>query len=264
MKSVSIATLRKMKQNGEKIAVLTCYDTTYANVLDEAGVDVMLIGDSLGMVVQGQSSTVSVTVEDMIYHSKLVSRGAKRALIVTDLPFMSYATPEQAMHNAARLMNEGNAQMVKLEGGEWLIDTISMLSERGIPVCAHLGLLPQSVNQLGGYFVQGRDDASAQQMIKDAQALEAAGALMLVLELVPRKLAAEISQAVSIPVIGIGAGVETDGQVLVLHDMLGISGRCGKLCKNFMQGADSIQTAIKQYVDAVKNATFPAEENGFD
>lgn len=264
MKSVSIATLRKMKQNGEKIAVLTCYDATYANVLDEAGVDVMLIGDSLGMVVQGQSSTVSVTVEDMIYHSKLVSRGAKRALIVTDLPFMSYATPEQAMHNAARLMNEGNAQMVKLEGGEWLIDTISMLSERGIPVCAHLGLLPQSVNQLGGYFVQGRDDASAQQMIKDAQALEAAGALMLVLELVPRKLAAEISQAVSIPVIGIGAGVETDGQVLVLHDMLGISGRCGKLCKNFMQGADSIQTAIKQYVDAVKNATFPAEENGFD
>lgn len=264
MKSVSIATLRKMKQNGEKIAVLTCYDATYANVLDEAGVDVMLIGDSLGMVVQGQSSTVSVTVEDMIYHSKLVSRGAKRALIVTDLPFMSYATPEQAMHNAARLMNEGNAQMVKLEGGEWLIDTISMLSERGIPVCAHLGLLPQSVNQLGGYFVQGRDDASAQQMIKDAQALEGAGALMLVLELVPRKLAAEISQAVSIPVIGIGAGVETDGQVLVLHDMLGISGRCGKLCKNFMQGADSIQTAIKQYVDAVKNATFPAEENGFD
>lgn len=264
MKSVSIATLCKMKQNGEKIAVLTCYDATYASVLDEAGVDVMLIGDSLGMVVQGQSSTVSVTVEDMIYHSKLVSRGAERALIVTDLPFMSYATPEQAMHNAARLMNEGNAQMVKLEGGEWLIETISMLSERGIPVCAHLGLLPQSVNQLGGYFVQGRDDASAQQMIKDAQALEAAGALMLVLELVPRKLAAEISQAVSIPVIGIGAGVETDGQVLVLHDMLGISGRCGKLCKNFMQGADSIQTAIKQYVDAVKNATFPAEENGFD
>ncbi len=264
MKSVSIATLHKMKQDGEKIAVLTCYDATFSEVLDDAGVDVMLIGDSLGMVVQGQASTVSVTIEDMIYHSKLVSRGAKRALVVTDLPFMSYATPEQAMHNAARLMNEGNAQMVKLEGGEWLTETIQMMSDRGIPVCAHLGLLPQSVNQLGGYFVQGRDEKSAQQMISDAQALEAAGALMLVLELVPRKLAAEISKAVSIPVIGIGAGVDTDGQVLVLHDMLGISGRCGKLCKNFMQDAGNVQGAIADYVNAVKAKSFPAEENGFD
>lgn len=264
MKSVSIATLHKMKQDGEKIAVLTCYDATFSEVLDDAGVDVMLIGDSLGMVVQGQASTVSVTIEDMIYHSKLVSRGAKRALVVTDLPFMSYATPEQAMHNAARLMNEGNAQMVKLEGGEWLTETIQMMSDRGIPVCAHLGLLPQSVNQLGGYFVQGRDEKSAQQMISDAQALEAAGALMLVLELVPRKLAAEISKAVSIPVIGIGAGVNTDGQVLVLHDMLGISGRCGKLCKNFMQDAGNVQGAIADYVNAVKAKSFPAEENGFD
>lgn len=264
MKSVSIATLHKMKQDGEKIAVLTCYDATFSEMLDDAGVDVMLIGDSLGMVVQGQASTVSVTIEDMIYHSKLVSRGAKRALVVTDLPFMSYATPEQAMHNAARLMNEGNAQMVKLEGGEWLTETIQMMSDRGIPVCAHLGLLPQSVNQLGGYFVQGRDEKSAQQMISDAQALEAAGALMLVLELVPRKLAAEISKAVSIPVIGIGAGVDTDGQVLVLHDMLGISGRCGKLCKNFMQDAGNVQGAIADYVNAVKAKSFPAEENGFD
>lgn len=264
MKKVSIAALRGMKEAGEKIAVLTAYDATFARVLDEAGVDVQLVGDSLGMVMQGNDSTVPVTIDDMIYHCSMVRQGITRGLVIGDMPFMSYATPEQALHNAARLMNEGGAHLIKMEGGEWLADTVEMLDSRGVPVCAHLGLLPQSVHKLSGYRVQGRDKESAEEIIADAITLEKAGAIMLVLECVPRTLAAEISKQLSIPVIGIGAGVDCDGQVLVLHDMLGISGRCGKLCKNFMAESENIQQAIENYVAAVKAKTFPAHENGFD
>lgn len=264
MKNVSISTLRKMKEAGEKIAVLTSYDATFSTLLDEAGVDVQLIGDSLGMVVQGQDSTVSVTMEDMIYHSAVVRKGVNRGLVLTDMPFMSYATPEQAMTNAARLMSEGGAQVVKMEGGAWLADTVSLLSSRGIPVCAHIGLLPQSVHKLGGYRVHGRDEASARQILEDARILEQAGAEMMVIELVTRDLAAKISKAISIPVIGIGAGADCDGQVLVLYDMLGIGGRYMKMCKNFMAGSDSIHQAIENYVKEVKAGKFPAKEHGFD
>ncbi|MFK8067826.1 MAG: 3-methyl-2-oxobutanoate hydroxymethyltransferase [Gammaproteobacteria bacterium] len=261
---ISVTRLRQMKKEGEKIAVLTSYDATFSVLLDDAGIDVQLVGDSLGMVIHGQDSTVSVTLEDMIYHSSIVSQTNKRSLIIADMPFMSYATPEQAMTNAARLMSEGGAEVIKMEGGAWLEETITLLSSRGIPVCAHLGLLPQSVHKLGGYRVQGRDKASAKQILKDAKTLEKAGAEMMVIELVTRELAAEISQAVSIPVIGIGAGADCDGQVLVLHDMLGVGGRYMKMCKNFMANSDSIQDAIKNYVDEVKAGTFPAEEHGFD
>ena len=264
MKKVSVTTLRQMKEAGEKIAMLTCYDATFAGILDTAGVDVLLVGDSLGMVVQGEDSTVSVTLDDMIYHTAIVRQGAERSLVIADMPFMTYATPEQAMTNAARLMSEGNAEVVKMEGGEWLADTVSLLSSRGIPVCAHIGLLPQSVHKLGGYRVHGRDQKSAQQILADAKALEKAGAEMMVIELVTRDLAEEISKAVSIPVIGIGAGAGCDGQVLVLHDMLGIGGRYMKMCKDFMQGNTSIQQAIESYVAEVKAGTFPAKEHGFD
>ncbi len=261
---ISVTRLRQMKKEGEKIAILTSYDATFSALLDEAGVDVQLVGDSLGMVIHGQDSTVSVTIEDMIYHSSIVSQANKRSLIITDMPFMSYATPEQAMTNAARLMSEGGAEVIKMEGGAWLEETISLLSSRGIPVCAHLGLLPQSVHKLGGYRVHGRDKTSAKQILKDAKNLEKAGAEIMVIELVTRKLAAEICEAVSIPVIGIGAGSDCDGQVLVLHDMLGIGGRYMKMCKNFMAESDSIQNAIKNYVEEVKTGSFPANEHGFD
>ena len=261
---ISVTSLRKMKQAGEKIVVLTSYDATFSTLLDEAGVDVQLVGDSLGMVVHGQDSTVSVTMEDMIYHTSIVRQAANRSLVIGDMPFMSYATLEQAMTNAARLMSEGGAEVIKMEGGAWLADTVELLSSRGIPVCAHIGLLPQSVHKLGGYRVHGRDKASAKQILEDAKVLEEAGAEMMVIELVTRELAAEISKAVSIPVIGIGAGVDCDGQVLVLHDMLGIGGRYMKMCKDFMKGNDSIQQAIESYVEEVKAGKFPAKEHGFD
>ncbi len=264
MKKVSVTTLRKMKEVGEKITMLTCYDATFASVLDKAGVDVLLVGDSLGMVIQGEESTVSVKLEDMIYHTSLVRQGAERSLVIADMPFMTYATPEQAMVNAARLMSDGRAEVVKMEGGEWLAETVSLLSSRGIPVCAHIGLLPQSVHKLGGYRVHGRDQTSAEQILKDAKALEEAGAEMMVIELVTRDLATEISRSVSIPVIGIGAGPGCDGQVLVLHDMLGIGGRYMKMCKNFMVENDSIQHAVEAYVNEVKAGTFPGDEHSFD
>ena len=261
---VSVTSLRKMKEASEKIAMLTSYDATFSALLDEAGVDVQLVGDSLGMVIHGQESTVSVTMDDMIYHTAIVRQTAKRSLVIGDMPFMSYATPEQAMTNAARLMSEGGAEVIKMEGGEWLADTVELLSSRGIPVCAHIGLLPQSVHKLGGYRVHGRDKASAKEIMKDAKALEKAGAEMMVIELVTRDLAEEISKAVSIPVIGIGAGAGCDGQVLVLHDMLGIGGRYMKMCKDFMAGSTSIQQAIENYVKEVKAGSFPAKEHGFD
>ncbi|WP_415754695.1 3-methyl-2-oxobutanoate hydroxymethyltransferase [Pseudomonas leptonychotis] len=264
MPDVTLTTLQSLKQSGEKIAMLTCYDATFAQTACQAGVDVLLVGDSLGMVLQGHDSTLPVTVADMAYHTACVKRGNQGALILADLPFMAYATLEQTMSNCAALMQAG-AHMVKLEGAAWLAEPIRQLAERGVPVCAHLGLTPQAVNILGGYKVQGRQEASARQMRADAMALEQAGASMLLLECVPSELAAEISQAVKIPVIGIGAGSATDGQVLVLHDMLGLSlsGRTPKFVKNFMAGQSSIQNAISAYVKAVKDQSFPAAEHGF-
>lgn len=264
MPDVTVSTLLGLKQKGEKIAMLTAYDATYARAACEAGVEVLLVGDSLGMVLQGHDSTLPVSVADMAYHTAAVKRGNQGALIVTDLPFMAYATLEQTFASSAALMQAG-AHMVKLEGAGWLCEPVRLLAERGVPVCAHLGLTPQAVNVFGGYKVQGRGDAAARQLRADAMALEQAGAAMLLLECVPSELAAEITQAVKIPVIGIGAGPATDGQVLVVHDMLGLSltGRAPKFVKNFMEGQSSIQAAFAAYVQAVKAVSFPAEEHGF-
>jgi len=265
MSRITVTHLRKMKEAGEKFAALTAYDASFARLLDEAGVEVVLVGDSLGMVLQGQESTVPVTMEEMIYHCAMVKRGCERPLLVVDMPFMSYATPEQAMHNAARLMKEGGAQMVKLEGGAVMVETVRLLTQRGVPVCAHLGLLPQSVHKLGGYRVQGRDADAAVQMLADARAMEQAGADLLVLECVPRPLAARISQALSIPVIGIGAGADTDGQVLVLYDMLGITpGKRPSFSHDFLADSGSVAGAIAAYVEQVKDGRFPGESHGFD
>jgi 3-methyl-2-oxobutanoate hydroxymethyltransferase len=225
---------------------------------------VLLVGDSLGMVLQGHDSTLPVTIAEMAYHTACVKRGNTDALILADLPFMANATVEQTLTNSAMLMQAG-AHMIKVEGALWLAESIRLLAERGVPVCAHMGLTPQAVNILGGYKVQGRNENQARQMRADAISLEQAGVAMLLLECVPSELAAEISQAVKIPVIGIGAGSDTDGQVLVLHDMLGLSitGRVPKFVKNFMQGQDSIQSALKAYVNEVKGVTFPGIEHGF-
>lgn len=265
MSQVTIATLRKMKEAGEKFAVLTAYDASFARILDEAGVAVTLVGDSLGMVVQGQESTVPVTIEEMIYHTRLVRRGCERTLVIADLPFMSYATPEQAMHNAARLMKEGGAHMVKLEGGAPVVETVRQLAQLGVPVCAHLGLLPQSVHKLGGYRVQGRNSEAAEAMVADALALEKAGADLLVLECIPRRLAGRISETLSIPVIGIGAGPDTDGQVLVLYDMLGITlGKRPSFSHDFLADTGTVAAAIVAYVQQVRSGTFPGDEHSFD
>ena len=261
--AVTINTLRERKNNGETFSVLTAYDATFAQVVSEAGVDVILIGDSLGMVLQGHDSTLPVTVDDMCYHTRAVARGNRGALIMADLPFLSYGTVPQALDNAAALMRAG-AHMVKLEGTDWMAETIHALSERGIPVCAHLGLTPQFVNKLGGYKVQGRDERQAELMIEHAGMLEKAGADIILLECVPNELAARITQAVKAPVIGIGAGRDTDGQVLVLHDMLGVTpGRRPKFVKDFLAEGGSIEGAIKAYVSAVRERRFPAEEHMF-
>jgi len=261
---ITINTLREMKIKGEKFACLTAYDASLAHVVDVAGVEVILVGDSLGMVVQGHASTLPVTMDDMVYHSACVARGRSRALLMTDMPFMSYATAEQALHNAARLMQEGGAHMVKLEGGAVQVDIVRQLTARGIPVCAHLGLQPQSVHKLGGYHVQGRDASVAQKMREDAHALQDAGADILLLECVPASLAEEITKAVDVPVIGIGAGGGCDAQVLVLYDMLGVTvGKRPKFSKDFMAGQPTLQAAIEAYVLAVKNGSFPAAEHIF-
>jgi 3-methyl-2-oxobutanoate hydroxymethyltransferase len=264
MTNTTVTTLQELKQNGEKIAMLTCYDATFAKASCQAGVDVLLVGDSLGMVLQGHDSTLPVSVADMAYHTAAVKRGNQGAMIISDLPFMSYSNLEQTYSSCAALMQAG-AHMLKLEGAGWLAEPVRLLAERGVPVCAHLGLTPQAVNLLGGYKVQGRQDSQARQLRADAMALEQAGAAMLLLECVPSSLAAEITESVRIPVIGIGAGSDTDGQVLVLHDMLGLSlkGRSPRFVKNFMEGQPSVQAAIAAYVSAVKQRTFPAEEHGF-
>lgn len=261
---MNLASLQKINTQGEKIAVLTCYDAGFAILLENAGIDVLLVGDSLGMVLQGANSTLSVTMRDMQYHTRCVAQGSKSAYIVTDMPFGSYQqNPEQAMRNATRLMAAG-AHMVKLEGGAVMAETVRFLVQRGIPVCGHLGLTPQSVHQLGGYRVQGRNDADAARLLVDAQALADAGASMVVLEMVPAALAKQITEATNILTIGIGAGADCDGQVLVLQDMLGIyAGKSPRFSRNFMQGAESIQAAIESYVKAVKAGTFPTTEHSF-
>ena len=264
MSRTTVTTLRKMKQAGEKITCLTSYDASFAQILEEAGVDILLVGDSLGMVIQGQDSTLPVTLGDMIYHTKMVSGVSHQAMVMADMPFMSYATPRQALFSAGRLLKEGGAHIVKLEGGAPMIETVHELTSHGIPVCAHLGLLPQSVNKLGGYKVQGRDEAAAHDMLMDARAMEEAGADILLLECVPSILAAEISSALEIPVIGIGAGPQCDAQVLVLYDMLGITpGKRPSFSKDFLQESGDIRGAIAAYVQAVKNGTFPADEHSF-
>ncbi|MFV1997329.1 MAG: 3-methyl-2-oxobutanoate hydroxymethyltransferase [Acidiferrobacterales bacterium] len=265
MSSVTISTLTKMKQDGDKIVCLTAYDYSFASILDRAGIDVALVGDSLGMVIQGRDSTLPVTLDDMAYHCACVARGLERALLVADMPFMSYQTSrEQALESAGYLMQQGGAKVVKLEGGEVMADTVQFMVDRGIPVCGHLGLTPQSVHQLGGYRVQGRDESSAEQIQQDALVLQQAGTSLLVLEAVPAELARSISSKLEIPVIGIGAGADCDGQVLVLQDMLGIYPRPSpKFSHNFMQGTDSIEGAIKAYVSAVKAGDFPTKEHSY-
>jgi 3-methyl-2-oxobutanoate hydroxymethyltransferase len=257
-KPLTLHRLREMHAAGEKIAMLTCYDATFAQALDAAGVDIMLVGDSLGMVLQGQASTVPVTLQDMAYHVACVARGNRTAWIVGDLPFGSYQqSPVQALASATALMQAG-AHMVKLEGGGWTAETVRFLTDRGVPVCAHLGLTPQSVHALGGYRIQGRDDDSAATLLRHARELQQAGAAMLVLELMPSALGAQVTQALDIPVIGIGAGPDCSGQVLVLHDMLGLNaGRLPRFVRNFMDGAASVQDAVRAYVQAVKAGEFP-------
>ena len=264
MKAKTISSLQKMKQEGERITALTAYDASFAKLFDEQGVDFMLIGDSLGMVLQGVDDTLSVTTNDIAYHTRAVKRGVSQAMIVADMPFMSYATPEQAYKNAAKLMAAG-ASMVKLEGGEWLIETITGLVERGVPVCGHLGLTPQSVHVFGGFKVQGRESDKADALVESAIALEEAGAQLLVLECVPVKLAARIANQLTIPVIGIGAGPECDGQILVMHDMLGISANyMPKFSKNYLTSSGDIRTAVQQYLSEVRNGTFPDEQHSFN
>ncbi len=259
---VTVTTLQCMKQAGDKIVCLTAYDASFARLLDDAGVEVLLVGDSLGMVVQGQETTVPVTMDEMVYHTRAVARGRRRSLLIADMPFMSYSRPEQTLDNAARLMGEGRAHMVKLEGGRTQLDSVRLLAERGIPVCAHLGLQPQFVHKLGGYKVQGRGETAALTMLDDAKALQQAGADMLLLECVPAGLAAGIAVAVDVPVIGIGAGKDCDGQVLVLYDVLGITpGRPPRFARNFMTEGSDIGSAVRAYVAAVKSGEFPGTEH---
>jgi len=262
--NVSLTTLQQIKQQGEKFACLTAYDACFASILSEAGVEVLLVGDSLGMVLQGHDSTLPVTMEDMIYHTQCVKRGNKGALVMSDLPFMSYSSETQTLENAAALMRAG-AHMVKLEGGAWIANTTKLLAERGIPVCAHMGLTPQSVNRIGGFHVQGRDTDQAQLIIEEAHLLQDAGANILLLECVPRSLAKTITDILEIPVIGIGAGPETTGQIMVLHDVLGVSPITPKFVKNFLiESSNGIPGAIEAYVKAVKTKVFPAQEHSFN
>ncbi len=260
--NVTLTTLQRLKEKGEKFSCLTAYDACFAQILSEAGVEVLLVGDSLGMVLQGHDSTLPVTMEDMIYHTSCVKRGNKGSLLMADLPFMSYASESQTLENAAALMRAG-AHIVKLEGGAWIENTTRLLAERGIPVCAHMGLTPQSVNRIGGFHVQGRDTDQAQLIIEEARLLQDAGANILLLECVPRELAKSITNALEIPVIGIGAGPDTSGQIMVLHDVLGVSPITPKFVKNFLRDAEDIPAAIQAYVDAVKSKSFPAEEHCF-
>ena len=261
---VTIPQLQKRAQEGEKLVMLTSYDASFARISDDAGVDMLLIGDSLGMVIQGNDSTLPVTLEDVEYHVRCVARGSKRALVIADMPFGSFQeSPQQAFRSCARAMAAG-AQMVKLEGGAVMVETTRFLVERGIPVCAHIGLTPQSVNTLGGYRVQGKTDDSAAQLIADARALEAAGAAIVLMEAMPAGVAKQVTQSLKVPTIGIGAGPDVSGQVLVVYDMLDIfPGRKARFVKNFMEGTGTVKGAIEAYVKAVKGKSFPGPEHCF-
>lgn len=262
---ISVPMLQSMKDRGERIATLTAYDASFARAMDTAGIDAVLAGDSLGMVIQGRKTTVSVSIEDMIYHSRCVAGGLQTALLIADMPFQSYSCPEKALSGAARLLAEGQAAMVKLEGAGFVLDVIRYLSVRDIPVCAHLGLTPQSVLKLGGFKVQGRDADEANAIIDQAKQVEQAGARLLVLECMPSSLAERITASLSIPTIGIGAGPSCDGQILVCYDALGVNSghRRPRFVKDFLKGNDSIEAAFKQYVSEVKNGTFPSEQHGY-
>ncbi|WLS78223.1 3-methyl-2-oxobutanoate hydroxymethyltransferase [Erwinia pyri] len=263
MKPTTVSTLRQWKKSGRKFASITAYDFSFARLFADEGIQVMLVGDSLGMVVQGHDSTLPVTLADIVYHTQSVRRGAPSALLLSDLPFMTYATPEQTFDSAAQLMRAG-ANMVKLEGGKWLAETVKQLTERAVPVCGHLGLTPQSVNIFGGYKIQGRESEAAETLLADALALEAAGAQMVVLECVPVALAKRVTEALTIPVIGIGAGNVTDGQILVMHDAFGITGgHIPKFAKNFLADTGDIRAAVRQYLMEVEAGTYPAEEHSF-
>ncbi|KRB83944.1 3-methyl-2-oxobutanoate hydroxymethyltransferase [Noviherbaspirillum sp. Root189] len=262
-KAVTVPALLAMRNAGEKIAMLTCYDASFASLMDRCGVDVLLVGDSLGNVCQGHTSTLPVTLADIAYHTASVARGNKNALLIADMPFGTYATPESAFENAVKLMQAG-AQMVKLEGGAWLVETVRFLTERAVPVCAHLGLTPQSVHLLGGFKVQGKTAEGAEKLKADALALQEAGASILVLEAIPSALGKEVTEMLAMPTIGIGAGVDCSGQVLVMHDMLGVfPGRKARFVKNFMDGQTSIDAAVRAYIAAVKDKSFPAAEHCF-
>jgi 3-methyl-2-oxobutanoate hydroxymethyltransferase len=261
---VNVSTLRKMKAEGEPIACLTAYDASYAVLVDAAGADLVLVGDSLGMVIQGHDTTVPVTVDDIIYHCRTVARGLRRAFLVADMPFMSYTEPAQALDNAVRLMQEGGAMMVKLEGGDDQVTIVEHLARHDIPVCAHLGLKPQSVHKIGGFKVQGREPDQAQEMLASAQRLQDAGADIVLLECVPNEVAHAVTAALDVPVIGIGAGPQVDGQILVLYDILDITqGRTPRFVKNFQAGRDSPLAALSAYVAAVKDRSYPEPEHCF-
>jgi len=261
---VNIATLRKMKADGDPIACLTAYDASFAALVDAAGTDLVLVGDSLGMVVQGHDTTVPVTVADIIYHTRTVARGLRRAFLVSDMPFMSYTTPEQALANAVQLMQDGGAMMVKLEGGEGQVEIVQHLARHDIPVCAHLGLKPQSVHKIGGFKVQGREPKAAKRMLDSSRRLQDAGADIVLLECVPNEMGKAVTEALDVPVIGIGAGPEVDGQILVLYDILDITqGRKPRFVRNFMSGLDAPLAALTAYVQAVKDRTYPAPEHCF-
>lgn len=261
--AITVPKLQAMRDADEKIAILTCYDASFSTLLDRAGIDVLLIGDSLGNVLQGHTTTLPVTLDEIAYHTACVARPQPRALIIADLPFGTYGTPAEAFASATKLMRAG-AQMVKIEGGAWLAETIRFLIERAVPVCAHLGLTPQSVHAFGGFKVQGKSEAAAAQLLNDARAVEAAGAQLVVLEAVPAQVAADLTRQLRIPTIGIGAGAQCSGQVLVLHDMLGIfPGKRPRFVKDFMHGQPDILAAVKTYVQDVKAGTFPGPEHGF-
>jgi 3-methyl-2-oxobutanoate hydroxymethyltransferase len=261
---VTLSTLNKMAREGDRITMLTCYDASFAAVLDASGVDTLLIGDSLGNVLQGHDTTLPVTLRDVVYHTQCVARGAKRALIIGDMPFGTFqVSPQEAFRNGAEIMAAG-AQMVKIEGGKVMVETIEFLVQRGVPVCGHIGLTPQSVHQLGGFKVQGRVQSDAERLIEEAKVLESAGAAMIVLEAIPATLGRDVTKAIRTPTIGIGAGVDCSGQVLVLHDMLDVfPGKKAKFVKNFMQDAGTIQGAVEAYVKEVKAGTFPGPEHSF-
>ncbi|MEO8671940.1 MAG: 3-methyl-2-oxobutanoate hydroxymethyltransferase [Tahibacter sp.] len=261
---MTVPRLQAMKRDAQKIVAITAYDASFAVLVDEAGVDVVLVGDSLGMVIQGRDSTLPVSVDDMAYHTKAVARGLRKALLVADLPFMSYADSTRAYESAARLIGDAGASMLKLEGAGWAVDIIHALAARDVPVCAHLGLTPQSVHKLGGYRVQGRVEEQAQRLLADAHAVANAGADMLVLECVPANLATRITEEIGIPTIGIGAGPGCSGQVLVLYDLLGITpGKRPRFSRNFLAGRDSIGAAVSAYAASVRSGEFPAAEHSY-